>query len=252
MGRAHEADGSDPGFAGRVDTKLAAVESMIEGVEGLLAEHDGVIVGGEHNRNPVWSFLITNLAGLKAKGVTTVYLETLRDDSHQADVDKYLSTGEMSAALGQFTERYDSIRDLNPGLSAFLEAARTRRVRVRGIDGRPARLRGPLQDKHHRRAAAMNTYAEQVVTGDRARQAAAGREPGKYVMELGAAHATAHRSRDGGPVHADDSTLPGLFPGMSELLNVPAVEFAEGGDPPRPALRRIRPTAPPRQRDTGV
>ncbi|MEU3743105.1 hypothetical protein AB0E78_39365 [Streptomyces sp. NPDC032198] len=98
----------------------------------------------------------------------------------------------------------------------------------------------------------MNTYAEQVVTGDRARQEAAGREPGKYVMELGVAHATAHRSRDGGPVRADDATLPGLFPRMSELLNVPAVEFTEDGDPPRPALRRIRPTAPPRQRDTGV
>ncbi|MFE7675457.1 hypothetical protein ACFU5N_25005 [Streptomyces albidoflavus] len=237
LGRARPADGADPAFAQEVDGKLQQIGEVIGGIEGLLADHDGVIVGGAHRGSPTWRFLTDNLARLKAAGVATVYLESLRDDSYQAEVDRYLNTGELSDGLGAFMENYDRINDLTAGgLTQFLPEARRQGIRVRGIDGMPAR-KVPGPEMKHRRAASMNTYAEQVVRGDRA-----GREdPGKYLMELGTAHGAAHRSDSGAPVSFDGQEFPAVFPGMSELLGVPAVTYTDREHPDASGLRRIRP-----------
>lgn len=168
LGRARPADGANPAFAPEVDGRLRQIGEVIGGIEGLLADHDGVIVGGAHRRSPTWRFLTDNLARLKAAGVATVYLESLRDDSYQAEVDRYLNTGELSDGLGKFMENYDRINDLTAGgLTQFLPEARRQGIRVRGIDGMPAR-KVPGPEMKHRRAASMNTYAEQVVREDRA------------------------------------------------------------------------------------
>ncbi|MEW2708040.1 hypothetical protein AB0948_23955 [Streptomyces koyangensis] len=242
LGRARPADGADPAFAEEVDGKLQQIGEVVDGIEGLLADHDGVIVGGAHGRSPTWRFLTDNLARLKAAGVTTVYLESLRDDSYQAEADRYLNTGELSDGLRRFMENYDMINDLTAGgLTQFLPEARRQGIRVRGIDGRPARtVSGP--ELRHRRAASMNTYAEQVVREDRA----GGRgERGKYLMEIGAAHGAAHRSASGEAVRAGEAEIPPVFPGLSELLNVPAVEYTDPADPENSRLSRIRPAPAP-------
>ncbi len=200
-----------------------------------------LIVGGEHTSNPIWRFLIDNMARLTAAGVRTFSLESLRDDSHQTDVDRYLSRGEMPEALVRFVDNYDRVRSLNPEIHAFLNAARRARVRVMGIDGRPARSRTGVAGGPHRRAATMTTYAHQVVTRDRARPLGRGEEdPGRYIMEIGAGHALAHHAPDGTPITADGATIPPVFPGLSDLLNVPAVEFTDDNT----TLRRIRPATP--------
>ncbi|MDH6188918.1 hypothetical protein M2168_001950 [Streptomyces sp. CZ24] len=242
LGRARPADGADPAFAPEVDGRLQQIGEVIGGIEGLLADHDGVIVGGAHRRSPTWRFLTDNLARLKAAGVATVYLESLRDDSYQAEVDRYLNTGELSDGLGKFMENYDRINDLTAGgLTQFLPEARRQGIRVRGIDGMPAR-KVPGPEMKHRRAASMNTYAEQVVREDRA----GGRgEPGKYLMEIGAAHAAAHRSERGEAVRVGEAEIPPVFPGLSELLDVPAVEYTDPADPENSRLRRIRPAPAP-------
>ncbi|MGW2264801.1 membrane-targeted effector domain-containing toxin [Streptomyces koyangensis] len=242
LGRARPADGADPAFAEEVDGKLQQIGEVVDGIEGLLADHDGVIVGGAHRGSPTWRFLTDNLARLKAAGVTTVYLESLRDDSYQAEADRYLNTGELSDRLRKFMQNYDMVNDLTAaGLTQFLPEARRQGIRVRGIDGRPAR-QVPGPELKHRRAAAMNTYAEQVVREDRA----GGRgEPGKYLMEIGAAHGAAHRSASGEAVRAGEAEIPPVFPGLSELLNVPAVKYTDPADPENSRLSRIRPAPAP-------
>ncbi len=83
----------------------------------------------------------------------------------------------------------------------------------------------------------MNTYAEQAVRRDRE-----GREdPGRYLMELGTAHGAAHRSDSGAPVSFDGQEFPAVFPGMSELLGVPAVTYTDREHPETSGLRRVRP-----------
>lgn len=173
LGHERPAAGGDPAFAGAVDDKLSQIAQILEGVEGLLAEHEGVLIGDGR------------------------------------------------------------------GMTQFLPEARRQGVRVVGVDGMPARRqRGP--ESGHRRAATMNTYAEQAVRRDR--EGREGREdPGKYLMELGTAHGAAHRGDSGAPVSFDGQEFPAVFPGMSELLGVPAVTYTDREHPDTSGLRRIRP-----------
>ncbi|MFF2259978.1 hypothetical protein ACWGMW_21580 [Streptomyces albidoflavus] len=237
LGHERPEAGGDPAFAGAVDDKLSQIARILEGVEGLLAEHEGVIIGDKHKGTPTWAFLTANLARLKSAGVKTVYLESLREDSHQAEIDAYLRSGTLSEGMTRFLSEYDRINDVTGrGMTEFLPEARRQGVRVVGVDGRPARRqRGP--ESSHRRAATMNTYAEHAVRRDRE-----GREdPGRYLMELGTAHGAAHRSDSGAPVSFDGQEFPAVFPGMSELLGVPAVTYTDREHPETSGLRRVRP-----------
>lgn len=64
-------------------------------------------------------------------------------------------------------------------------------------------------------------------------------------MEIGAAHAAAHRSESGEAVRVGEAEIPPVFPGLSELLDVPAVEYTDPADPENSRLRRIRPAPAP-------
>ncbi|SFS90836.1 hypothetical protein [Saccharopolyspora flava] len=243
----HRAQNEDPSSVTArttgTDDVLKEADSVIAGVEGLLAgPHDGVLIGEEHTGSPTWELLVTNLSRLKTAGVKTVYLESLRDDSYQVDVDKYLASGVMSDGLKEFTSNYDRIRGFTtrPGLTAFLAAARKENIRVRGIDGRPARDEDSDPDTYHRRAATMNTYADQVVGKDRKGRG----KQGKYLVESGPSHATTHRSRDGNPIRVHGSEIPGTFPGLSDLLKIPAVTYSNRDDLQNSRLRRITPDEP--------
>ncbi|MEV5387072.1 hypothetical protein [Streptomyces sp. NPDC052721] len=227
-----------------VDAVLARAASPLRQIESLLQGHEGVIIGGSHGGAPVWGFLIDNMASLRAAGVDTIYLESLRDDSFQAAVDEYLSptpgvssasgarrakagvVGQVDpAALLVFAAKYDRTHNLTTGrgLTALLEAAKRHGMRLRGIDGRPARRRDAFTvHLRYMRAARMNTYAEQVVRHDRTGRTA----PGKYLMEVGAAHAVEHMAPGGGSFQEDGQHFEDRpFPGLSELLGVPPVEL---------------------------
>ncbi len=94
-------------------------------MEGLLAEHEGVIIGDKHKGTPTWAFLTANLARLKSAGVKTVYLESLREDSHQAEIDAYLRSGTLSEGMPRFLSEYDRINDVTGrGMTEFLPEAR--------------------------------------------------------------------------------------------------------------------------------
>ncbi|WP_052680722.1 hypothetical protein [Streptomyces sp. NRRL F-4428] len=196
-------------------------------LRALLARYDGVAIGGSHSGAPVWQFLCTHMEEIRAAGVSTLYLESIRDDSYQAHVDAYLESGTMSDELRAFATRYDSNMNLGAtGLRAVLEAARTHGIRVKGVDGRPARRSAMPAADLYQRVAAMNTYATQAVANDRRRPSAAG----GYLMELGSAHTGMYEGppRDTSVHGAQFRTGEG-FPGVDDLLGIPAVGYEADG-----------------------
>ncbi|MFK4548318.1 hypothetical protein RKD29_007914 [Streptomyces tendae] len=110
------------------------------------------------------------------------------------------------------------------GLRPVLAAAGTHGVRVKGLDGRPARRSAIPASELYQRVATMNTYAAQVVGNDRRRPSATG----GYLMELGASHTGMY------PGSTQDLRVHGAyfragegFPGVDDLLGIPAVSYQD-------------------------
>ncbi|WP_333766571.1 hypothetical protein [Streptomyces sp. IBSBF 2435] len=203
----------------------AGAEDAMGDLRALLDQFEGVAIGGAHSGARVWQFLGTHMEQIRAAGVRTLYLESIRDDGYQSHVDSYLAGGAMSPGLQAFVTRYDSNMNLGAtGLEAVLEAARTHRIRVKGLDGRPARRPTRSATALFERIAAMNTYATQAVANDRRRPSAAG----GYLMELGSAHTgmyagpSQEASVHGAPFQVDEG-----FPGVDGLLGIPAVGYED-------------------------
>ncbi|WP_338682359.1 hypothetical protein QD712_08200 [Streptomyces acidiscabies] len=203
----------------------AATPDGVGDLTALLGQYEGVAIGGSHSGARIWEFLITNMAAIHAAGVRTLYLESIREDGYQAYVDEYIATGTMSPELRAFVTRYDSRTGgltAATGLEATLAAAQTQGMRVKGVDGRPARRSAVSATMLYERAAAMNTYASQAVTRDRRDPAAAG----GYLMELGAAHTGMHAGpTQAASVHGTPFQQGEEFPGVDDLLSIPAVGY---------------------------
>ncbi|WP_305790276.1 hypothetical protein [Symbioplanes lichenis] len=184
----------------------------------LLQNFNGLAVGGVHNNEPFFAWAVTHMAALRAGGVTTIYIEALRDDAHQALVDHFFQTPTtaMSPELTNFVANYQMGNHVD--LGAFLTAARAQGVRVRAMSGRPARRVG---SDLHRRAAAMNTYSEQVIRHDQATN------PGNYLVQVGESHLGEHTNPAAHPTTVAGHTLPDRFPGLDQLLGIPGVRLAE-------------------------
>ncbi|MBE1489301.1 eCIS core domain-containing protein [Plantactinospora soyae] len=194
----------------------------IDATDMLLLAGDGLVIGGSHDEEPFFAWATTHMAQLYKNGVRTLYLEVIREDGHQRLVDAYLSSGEMSPELTNFCNTYRRKKSVD--LAAFLAAARGTGMRVKGTGGRPARLFG---ENLHSRAVMLNTYGEQVVRRDRAQSVGQGADPGKYLMQVGTAHASTHTNTEPNPAVAGGVPLPNQFPGINELLDVPAVRLED-------------------------
>ncbi len=184
----------------------------------LLQNFHGLAIGGVHRNEAFFDWAVTHMAALHAGGVNTLYIEVLRDDAHQALVDDFFSTptAPMSPGLTNFVQNYQGQHHVD--LGAFLTAARAQGVRVRAMSGRPART---VNGDVHRRAAAMNTYAEQVIRHDQATN------PGDYLVQVGESHLGTHTNPRAAPTTVGGQTLPNQFPGLDELLGIPGVRLAE-------------------------
>ncbi|MFF0387923.1 toxin glutamine deamidase domain-containing protein [Kitasatospora sp. NPDC004615] len=202
----------------RVAGQLAGQGSAMEGVDRLLNGHGndagfpGVVLGEGHGQSATWPFLKDNMKQLKASGVDTLYLEALRDDAVQHDLDKYLDPnhkGPMPPTLQKAAARYDSSHGAK--LTEVLEAAKANNVKVRAVDGYPARTINE-DGGVHERARLMNSYAHDVISSDAANGG------GKYVAVVGASHA--HSTTGSGGA--------GRIPGTADLLGVPAVHLTHG------------------------
>ncbi len=210
-----------------VEDTLAGADSedAMGDLRALLGQFEGVAIGGTHSGARIWQFLCTHMEQIQAAGVSTLYLESIRDDGYQSHVDTYLADGTMSPELQAFVARYDSNMNLGAtGLGAVLEAARTHHIRVKGLDGRPAR-RPPMSATHlYERVAAMNTYATQAVANDRRRPSASG----GYLMELGSAHTGMYAGpSQNASVHGTGFRSGEGFPGVDDLLGIPAVGYED-------------------------
>ncbi|MFE2125188.1 TraB/GumN family protein [Streptomyces amritsarensis] len=210
-----------------VDDALAGADSQdaMGDLRALLEQFEGVAIGGTHSGARIWQFLCTHMEQIQDAGVGTLYLESIRDDGYQAHVDAYLDGGTMSPELEAFVSRYDSSMNLGAtGLGAVLEAARTHHIRVKGLDGRPARRPTMSATALYERVAAMNTYAAQVVTDDRRRPSGTG----GYLMELGSAHTGMYAGPpQNASVHGAQFQAGEGFPGVDDLLGIPAVGFQD-------------------------
>ncbi|MFF0719806.1 DUF4157 domain-containing protein [Micromonospora sp. NPDC003816] len=191
----------------------------------LLTFNDGLVIGGAHRAEPFFAWAVDHMARLRQNGVRTLYLESLREDVHQNLVDAYLGSGVMSRELTNFCNTYQRSHAVD--LAGFLAEARSTGMRVKGTGGRPARQVGM---NIHNRAVLLNTYGEQVVRRDRAKTVASGGDPGKYLMQAGESHAKAHTNSPGTPAVAGGTALPNEFPGINELLDVPAVRLEDNMD----------------------
>ncbi|MGW6978344.1 hypothetical protein ACWGE1_02655 [Streptomyces sp. NPDC054932] len=210
-----------------VEDTLAAADSQdaMGDLRALLGQFEGVAIGGTHSGARIWQFLCTHMEEIQAAGVSTLYLESVRDDGYQSLVDAYLADGTMSPELLTFVTRYDSNMNLGAtGLRAVLEAARTHHIRVKGLDGRPARRPPMTATALYQRVAAMNTYATQAVANDRRHPSAAG----GYLMELGSAHTGMYAGPpQNASVHGAEFQAGEGFPGVDDLLGIPAVGYGD-------------------------
>ncbi|MGW4878308.1 WXG100-like domain-containing protein [Streptomyces sp. NPDC004262] len=231
--------------AAQVRAAIAEGDGRLGTMEKLLQSYNGVAMGGNHKETSIWSFLTENMAELR---LHTIYLESIRQDGYGQHLEHYLGDPEarMPGPLAEFVRRYDaSMNFKDNGMRALLEAAHRHRVRVVGVDGRPARMPrvpGPGQphgDRLYHRVAAMNTYTAGLIRGDRLDA-----PPGsRYVVELGQAHVGMYR----GPVRAvnvhGSLFVPGEeFPGVDRLLGIPGVVRDGAGD--------LRPASAPAPEDT--
>ncbi|MGP4052317.1 hypothetical protein [Streptomyces sp. 2A115] len=209
-----------------VDNTLAGSGSQdaMGDLRALLAQYEGVAVGGPHHEAPIGKFLAENMARIRAAGVRTIYLESLREDSYQSHVDQFLAGRAMSPELNAFVDHNDRRMNLGAnGMRAMLTAALRNGMRVKGLGGRPAR-RVMEAEALYKRVVVMNTYATQVVTNARRHPSASG----GYLMEMG----NRHTGMRAGP--AANTTLHGAefrqgegFPGVDDLLGIPAVGFQD-------------------------
>ena len=83
-------------------------------------------------------FLIENMEVLSKQKVKTLYFEHLLTDFHQADLDVFNRTGELSQTLESYLKNLDRGHGTDPtGQFTFLEvvkAARESHIRVQAID----------------------------------------------------------------------------------------------------------------------
>lgn len=208
-----------------VEATLAGSQDAMGDLRALLEQFEGVAIGGAHSGSQIWQFLHAHMEQIQAAGVRTLYLESIRDDGYQSHVDAYLAGGTMSPELRAFVTRYDGSMNLGAtGLGAVLEAARTHRIRVKGLDGRPARRPTVSATALYHRVAAMNTYATQVVANDRRRPSATG----GYLMELGSAHTGMYAGPpQNASVYGAQFQAEEDFPGVDDLLGIPAVGYQD-------------------------
>ncbi|MER6538112.1 protein-glutamine glutaminase family protein [Streptomyces sp900105755] len=200
-----------------------SADDNVQAVEQLLDSYKGVVIGGNHAATPTWTFLAENMERLR---LDTIYLESVRGDSYQADLDAYL--GDHTARMRHQLDTYVRLHDRNienNGLRAVLEAARRHHVRVVGVDGRPARkprrtalvLDRSGADFH--RAAMLNTYTAGLIRADQA-----GRPNTRYVAVVGQSHVGTHPGPDRVlDVFGSTFTPDNTFPGIDNLLNIPGL-----------------------------
>ena len=206
----------------RVLPVLPSHAEPIDTLSTLLDSVSGIVIGEAHSSIESKRLLIDKMASLKQRGVTTLFLEHLLSDAHQALLDTYLlapETAIMPEALSAYLEDQDTGHRTDPtGQYTFrrlVETAKQHGIRIKAIDCYASYYLQGLQGNSQGalRTQAMNYYASQVIEYEQSQPGA-----GKWVALVGNTHS--NRFRD--------------VPGLAELTGAIGlrVEETEGsGDP---------------------
>ncbi|QRP45448.1 RHS repeat-associated core domain-containing protein [Amycolatopsis sp. FDAARGOS 1241] len=207
-----------------VDARLRPVLDKPEATHSLLDKYDGVVVGGAHDGNhPGLQMMRDNMGDLKNSGVNKVYLESLRDDAHNAHVQDYLNSP-PGTPMHPDLQKFINANPNNRLVGQVIESAKAHDVDVIGIGGNPARrdqLGGAGLFQRH---AMFNSYGAESVQHHQAAN------PGKYVMEIGEQHAKPHTWNGANPVNVGGVDLPKTSAGIGDMLGVPQVKLNNAGD----------------------
>ena len=159
-------------------------------IKKLFRTANGLVVGENHSSVGSKQFLIENMQVLSKQKVKTLYFEHLLTDFHQADLDVFNRTGELSESLESYLKNLDQGHGTDAsGQYTFLEvvkAARKSHIRVQAIDCmasyKSAGMRGV--DTNFRQKM-MSFFAHEVIRADQVTRGAH-----RWVALVGDSHAS--------------------------------------------------------------
>ncbi|MBC3957804.1 membrane-targeted effector domain-containing toxin [Pseudomonas triticifolii] len=181
---------------------LAPKTSPQELLEKLYQHTDGIVLGETHSSIASKKLIIDNLPALAQQNVKTLYLEHLLSDLHQADLDHFLETGEMTKHLLHELQALDIGHRTDPaGVYNFEQLvikARQHGLEIRAIDCLASyHLKGLPGETVTTRQQMMNYFASRTI---RKHQEVMGSH--KWIALVGNSHS---------------NTFKNAVPGIAEL-----------------------------------
>lgn len=158
-------------------------------IKSLYKETRGLMIGENHSSIGSKQFLIENMEVLSKQKIKTLYMEHLLTDFHQADLDIFNRSGDLSEDLETYLKTLDQGHRTDPaGEFTFLEvikAAQKNHIRIQAIDCAASyRSTGMMNVSRNYRQAMMNYFAKTVIDSDQAL-----RGPHNWIAFVGESHA---------------------------------------------------------------
>nr|WP_041474260.1 membrane-targeted effector domain-containing toxin [Erwinia sp. Ejp617] len=152
----------------------------------IYERNNGVAIGEDHSSIASKKFIIDNIDVLYKNGVRTLYIEHLQTDMHQADLDSYFQTGEMSLSLKEFINDMDVMgwTDLL-GIYNFMtliQTAQKRKIRITAIDSFVSYNGFSPGSGNTDRVALMNYYSHLLINKNQLHR------QNKWIALVGSAH----------------------------------------------------------------
>ncbi|BBH44582.1 membrane-targeted effector domain-containing toxin [Pseudomonas sp. KU43P] len=195
-------------------------------IRSVFERCNGLVIGEGHSELGSKRFLIDNMAQLKKAQVKVLYMEHFMTEFHQAELDQFNRTGQMSPELRKYVQGQDTGHFTDrAGRYTFEQvmiSAQKQGIRIQPIDC-VASYRQAWEDLPPAlaRQKMMNYFAHLIIEADQSV-----RGPGKWVALVGNSHA---------------NTFEGV-PGISELEGVIGLRIEDiaaskvGGIGPDPGM----------------
>ena len=185
-------------------------------LEQLYRHTDGVVIGEAHSAVASKKLIIDNLPLLAGQNVKTLYMEHLLTDLHQADLDRFFETGEMSKRLLHDLKKMDRGHHTDPDKVYTFERlvlkARQQGMEIRAIDCAASyHLKGVLNEAPTTRQQMMNYFAVRTL---QRHQEVMGSH--KWIALVGNSHS---------------NTFQNIVPGIAELtgsIGLRVIDVATG------------------------
>lgn len=176
--------------------------SLPEFLEHLYRNTDGVVIGETHSSVASKKLIIDNLPLLAEQNVKTLYMEHLLTDLHQADLDRFFETGEMSKTLLHDLKKMDrghhTDADKVYNFERLVVKAQQQGLEIRAIDCAASyHLKGVSSEAPTTRQQMMNYFAARTL---QRHQEVMGSH--KWIALVGNSHS---------------NTFQGIVPGIAEL-----------------------------------